>query len=379
MKFRLKKRYIAIAAVNVLAICTAVVLSAVGSSHAKAQTYNYAAEKWQGSSEESYTQISCFFSENSGFDVDSIGSARMQMLYTLQTVSIVPEEGENLCPDAYSAPLGQASVKGDISGRSEADVTAVGGDFFFIHDFKLIDGAFFSDDDIMQDGVVIDRSLAWALYGSHDIAGMNLTINGTEFYIAGVIEDPSTDEEKKCAGELPKAYISYDGASLLSVSSEKGSYGGEPFGENVQTVSDRFTKVTCYEFIMPDPVENFAYTSMQNFFLSYGKEVETVENTGRFEPSVRIKKIKSMTSYAVKDNAVAFPYWENASRIIEFRLTFIYFFRTLSLAVPVITGVWLIIKAYRYLKKSRKRILKTVFGFINNKVSAVKVRLARKS
>lgn len=376
MKFRLKKLHIAIAAANALAIGGAVILTAAGSSLARSQTCNYAAERWQGDSEESCTQISCFFPEDSGFDIDSIGSARTQMLYTLQTVSIVPEDGRRLCPDAYSAPVGQVTVNGDISGKSEAEVTAVGGDFFLIHDFRLIDGAFFSDDDIMQDGVVIDRSLAWALYGSCDIAGMKLKINDTEFYIAGVIENPLTDEEKSCAGELPKAYISYEGASLISDSQINNN--AEFFSDDVSAATDRFTSVTCYEFIMPDPVENFAYTSMKDFFLSYGSGIEVVENTGRFEASVRAKKIKNLSAYAVRDNAVVFPYWENASRIVEFKLTLIYFFRNLCTGIPVISGVWLIIKAWRCLKRSKRKILRAISDFIYKKVSAIKTHLKRK-
>lgn len=377
MKFRLKKRYIAVGAVNAAAIAGAIALSVCGGSLARAQSCNYAAERWQGSSDDSYTQISCFFSENTGFTTDSIGSARMQMLYTLQNVSIAPEEDRKLCPDAYSAPLGRASVKGDISGSSEAEITAVGGDFFFMRNFSLIDGAFFSDDDIMQDGVVIDRSLAWSLYGSYDIAGMNLTINGTKFYISGVIDNPPTDEEKKCAGELPRAYVSYDGASLISSSMSSG-YMGDGDSYTAETAPERFTGVTCYEFVMPDPVENFAYTSMKDYFLSFGGDVEVVENTGRFEPSVRVKEIKNLTSYAVRDNAVAFPYWENASRITEFKLTFIYLFRNICSAVPFLTGAWLIIRLFRYLKSIKKRIIRTVSGFIQNKVSAVRRIFVRK-
>ncbi len=377
MKFRLKKRYMIIAAINAAAILGAAVLTVVGVALAESQTYNYAAEKWQGESDDSYTQISCFFSENAGFDIDSIGSARTHMLYTLQSVSIVPEDGKKLCPDAYSASLGQVSVTGDISGRSEAEATAVGGDFFFFRDFKLIDGAFFSDDDIMQDGVVIDRNLAWALYGSHDIAGMNLKINDTEFYISGVIENPSTDVERECAGELPKLYISYEGAELISASAVS-SYSGD-LAENLKnTASERFTDVTCYEFIMPDPVENFAYTSMKEFFQSFGSGAEVTENTGRFDSSERAGKIKTLSSYAVRDNSAVFPYWENASRIVEFRLTLLYFFRNLCIAVPFITGVWIIIKAYSMLKRNKDKIFHSVLGIANKKISAVKMCFSRK-
>lgn len=49
----------------------------------------------------------------------------------------------------------------------------------------------------MQDGAVIDKNLAWALYGSEKVSGMNIYINGVKFYIAGVIDLPGTEAEKK--------------------------------------------------------------------------------------------------------------------------------------------------------------------------------------
>lgn len=72
----------------------------------------------------------------------------------------------------------------------------------------------------MQDGAVIDKNLAWALYGSEKVSGMNIYINGVKFYIAGVIDLPETEAEKKTAGSSPKAYISYDMASQVSTDSK---------------------------------------------------------------------------------------------------------------------------------------------------------------
>ena len=210
MKLKFRKRHVVIAAVNAAAIAGAAVLSIAGSSVASAQKYNYAYERWKGSGKDSYSQMSCFFNSDAGFTTDTIAGVRGQLLNELKNISVVPKEGQKLCPDAYSAPVGTAAVKCDVTGRSDAQVTAVGGDFFYFRDFTLIDGAFFTDSDIMQDGAVIDRELAWELYGSENVSGMNIYINGVKCYISGVIAAPETDYEKKCIGKTPQAYVSYD-------------------------------------------------------------------------------------------------------------------------------------------------------------------------
>lgn len=55
----------ALAAANVLSIGTGVTLTAVGSSLAKSQSYNYAAQRWD--SEKGCTQLSCFFTDDAPF------------------------------------------------------------------------------------------------------------------------------------------------------------------------------------------------------------------------------------------------------------------------------------------------------------------------
>ena len=88
-------------------------------------------------------------------------------------------------------------VSGDASGHSDAEITAVGGDYFFLfRDFKLASGSFFSEKDLMQTGAVIDSQLAWDLYGSDEVTGMNIYINNVKLYISGVIETPSTKPEE---------------------------------------------------------------------------------------------------------------------------------------------------------------------------------------
>lgn len=353
--------YAVIAALNAVSLTGTLILTVTGSSLAKSQSYNNAAERWDSTG--SCSQISCFFSDDAGVTVDNIGGAKANMLSALKNISIIPEENQKLIPEAYSTSAGQATVKSDTTnGRSNAELVAVGGDFFLFRDFDLIDGSYFSENDIMQDGAVIDRNLAWALYGSDNVSGKNIYINGTKFYISGVIDIPQNKYEKKTAGELPVAYISYDGANLLnnssfSVSSKAGA-GSDFMGDigGVMPVDTGLKKITCYECIMPDPVENYAYNAVDGYFKSYEDSYTIVDNSKRFKPSVRAKAFRNLSDYAVISNSVIYPYWENASRIVEFKLTSVYFYRRLTYIIPVLTALYLLVILWQTAGRVKRRL-----------------------
>lgn len=358
MKLKIKIRYIILASVNSASLISAAVMTAVGSSMAKSQEYNYTASEW-GGKKGNYAQMSCFFSESAGFSVDSLNSVRSVMLSELQTVAVVPEEGKTLVPDAYSAPLGNCQVSSDINRNTSAEITAVGGDFFYFRDFELLDGSFFTMDDLMQDGAVIDRNLAWSLYGSENIAGMAMYINGIKFYIAGVIELPDTKPEKQCAGKEMRAYISYDMADEVL-----GEIGDSSFsGENMppDKASGNFTEITCYECILPNPVDSFAKNTIEKIFgQQYSGKVDIVSNSDRFDSGKLAKTYKKLSSSVVQDNGVIYPYWENASRIVEYKLTRLYHGRKLVLVIPLLTLLWIVFRLiclWRRKKPKLKRYL----------------------
>lgn len=340
---KIKKLLIAaLSAANIVSVGAGLILTAAGSSLAKSQSCNYAAQRWD--SEGGCVQLSCFFSDDAGFTRDSAPYVRQTLTDKLKNVGVIAEDGQKLFPEAYSANAGQMTIRGDRNSRSEAEITVVGGDFFLFRNFKLLDGAFFTESDIMQDGAVIDEALAWELYGSYDIAGMNIYINGVKFYVSGVIEQPSTKQEKKTMGEVPRAYISYEGFKLLN----------NNFSENYEASVE---KITCYECIVPNPVENFAYNALNDYFgNSYSYTSETVNNTERFNPSKLAKKYKKLSDYAISDKPIVYPFWENASRITEFRLTGIYHFRKLTYIIPVLTSLLLIVLGWRAGGRLRKKI-----------------------
>lgn len=364
-------KYITVSVLNFVVIIAIIILSVTGNSMAVSQKYNYTADIWKNDSPDSFAQTSVFLSEDSGFSSDSLNAVRAELVKELQNVSI-ETDGKNLpYAEAYSTPAGTYTIRGDLTGKSDAVLTAVGGDFFMFRNFELVSGSFFGDGDLMQDGAVIDRNLAWELYGSYDVAGMNLYVDGVKFYISGVIENPESKPEKNCIGKLPRIYVSYDGvADILKLSGNT---------TDSTDISEKFSKITCYETVFPNPVENFAYNAVKKQFSEkYTDKFSIVKNSTRFKPSVRSKAFRKIADYAVIKNNINYPYWENASRIVEFKLTFIYFSRTILIVVPALTILWLVILTVRYVKRKKPVVMRKVSVFFSRQRKNFREKILKK-
>lgn len=357
--------------INAVALIGTVALTATGGYIARSQSCNYAWERWQNGSDDKYVQLSCFFSKDAGFNTDSAEGVRSVLYSDLKTVSVVPEEGKELVPHAYSTVAGTSYITCDTKGQSEAEITAVGGDFFLFHDFRLLSGAFISEDSLMHDGAVIDRQLAWNLYGSENIAGQKIYINGTELYISGVIDTPETRLEKKCTNDSPKAYISYYAADQIF-----GSHG--KFDEDIS--SSEFSDVTCYECVVPEPVKNFAYNSLKEYIQPmYSGDVGIINNTERFLPEKRKNALKKLDSYMVRKDDIPLPYWENASRLAEVRLSFIYGGRRLLLAIMLVTFICLLAFGYKRFRQNKQRLKMAAENYVSEKRRKIRERHIKKA
>ncbi len=357
---RVKKRllYAVIAGLNAVSLTAALALTIAGSSIARTQSYNRAAQKWDRDGESS--QISCYFSDDAGFTTDGVYALRAHLNKTLQDAVSRPDGKTPEIPDAYSTPIGSDLITSDNTGQGEAELTAVGGEFFLFRDFRLLSGAYFSDRDLMQDGAVIERSLAWTLYGSANVAGQNIYIGGVQFYIAAVIDDPTDKYQKRTINELPRVYVSYKGAEQLPsarYSSQEQGYGGYTGGD----APAQLRKVSCYECIMYDPVENFAYSTVNKYLKDmYKGKYKTVNNTKRFTSSAMVKAYKKRSDYAVRKDTITYPYWENASRIAEFKISPLYYIRRICFVIPALTSVWLLWVLFRLAKKGGKTLISTI-------------------
>lgn len=249
------------------------------------------AERWRGENEQDYKQISCFMPVGSAVGLKEIYAFRYALLDDLQAVGI--EWGEDVYPfiDAWSSE-GKMKISGD-KAATDAPVLAVGGQFFEFHPLRLLSGSYLSEGELSPDRVVLDRELAWELFGGTELNGMRVQVNGVDFIVGGVVE-----REK-------------DSASRRAYSGEKGFFMSY---DAYRAITEQ-DSIDCYEVVLPETVRGFAAQLVADRFPN--KEGENIVNTDRFAVERLLQLARDLPKRAAHGGSVRYPYWENAARIAE--------------------------------------------------------------
>lgn len=279
------------------------------------------AERW--SEKKDVAQVSCFFSPNAQISEERIQEFEHSLDTALIEASVIQESenpGARLWADAYSAD-GKITLSSD-HGTLEADAIGVGGDFFLLHPLRLLTGAYFSGNDIMQDYCMIDEDAAWQLFGSNDIAGQMVYISGIPHMITGVIERQEGRLAEKAGLDSTVVYVSYQTLS---------QYG-------------RSNGINHYEIVMPNPVKDFALTLVKEQFGTDEKESEILENTSRFSLLARLKVIGAFGTRSMNGKAIIYPYWENIARGYEDIIAMLTVIMLIAFLYPVILLlIWFVV------------------------------------
>jgi len=277
----------------------------------KAMIDQRAAQRWSNGGED-FSQVSCFFADGEAITFNEIMGFRGYIESSIKEASLTaPSNNARAYIDAYSS-IGTVNIRSERSALETAAI-GIGGDFFLFHPLELVNGAYFSGHDLMQDAVILDEEAAWHLFGSSDIIGMPVSIGGVNHYVRGVIKRETGRMWEGAGLSGGVAYISNDSLSL---------YG--------QTMGIR-----SYEVVMPNPVSGFAYRVVTEKFGFSEERMKVVDNTARFnlQPLALVildVGLRSMQSYAIR-----FPYWENYARGYEDILAFLLVFQVLFLVTPV--------------------------------------------
>lgn len=302
----------------VLAGCLAWISSVICGSQLSQQM----AKRWD--KEGNSAQISCFFSDSLETTPDTIRSFEYSLDTKLKEASITaPNEQARLWISAYSAK-GQVTLS---SSRASVSVGAygVGGDYFQFHPLVLEPGGmYFSDDDIMQDKVILDQNTAWQLFGSYDISGQPITIGSGENahigVVAGVVASESGWMNEKAGGTATTVYLSYDMLDAF------GWHSG----------------INVYEIVMPNPITGFAKDIVTENIGYTEDQVEIVENSSRFSFLSLLSVIRQFGTRSMNTKAIIYPYWENAARGWEDILSILLVIQILLLTVPAVLALlWL--------------------------------------
>lgn len=282
----------------------------------RSQLSQTAAQRW--SRDGRVSQISCFFSVGSEITEDKIIEFEHTVDNALTDASVVQESenpGARLWADAYSAD-GQVTISSDKTNLT-ADAIGIGGDFFLFHPLKLLYGSYFSGNDLMQDYCVIDEDAAWQLFGSNDVAGMMVYIEGIPHIVTGVVERPSGRLEEAAGLDSTLVYVSYQ--TLTELGSSHG--------------------INHYEIVMPNPVTGFAYNFIKESLGSEEKETEVVDNTTRYSLLSRLELLAQFGTRSMNGKAIIYPYWENIARGYADILALLTLFGILFLAYPAVLAL----------------------------------------
>lgn len=287
-----------------------------------------AADRWRGSNEMRFAQVACFVPVDAGKTKDDIYQFRRTLDQKLVEASLTAPEGGSLYRDAWSAS-NKFSVEA-VHGKAEVQAIGVGGDFFLFHPLQLRCGSYLQEDDLMQDRVLLDEDLAWQLFGSWDVAGMDLTIGGKPFCVAGVIHREDDFASSKAYRDGPGLFMSYDALNQLAE-----------------------RKITTYEIVLPNMISGFGLNLVkENFQVDTGA---VVENSRRYSLKNLFHVIGDFGVRSMGLSGVVYPYWENAVRMTEDYLAVLLIAAMAFALIPTITVLVLVIgsitKTGRYVKK----------------------------
>jgi len=295
-----------------------------------------AAKAWAGQSGERFAQLSVFIPDSFVLSEETLYYLRGSIDSALVAASIEEDEGRTLYTDAWSAE-GDVFVLG---GRGSAPVKAfgVGGDFFLFHPLKLRDGSYLFPDDLMKDRVLLDEELAWRLFGSVRVAGLEVMIGEKPHIIAGVVSREDDFASSKAYSYGAGMFMSYESLSEQTT-------GG--------------ARINCYEVVLPDPITGFAVSTLTDTFPD--KDAHIIENSARYSLSNIFAAIGSFGERGMRTDGMIYPYWENAARHTEDWLALLLVLALVFIVCPVVCGVIYGVKVIRYLSKFvRSTILKRI-------------------
>ncbi len=306
------------------------------------------ASRW--SAEEPYSLVSVYSEGSNTMTLNDIFTARVNIEKKLIENSIAAEkENARVWTDAFSSAQELITVDAGFSA-SEANLIVTGGDFALFHPMDFIFGSFYNEDMVMNDNVVIDEVLAWRLYGSSNIVGKPVLINGKYYFVTGVFRQSGDKNMKRVYGDKPRIFMSYSGYDIMS--------------------PDKSAEFICYEACLPNAVSGFGKKILTEAMSLEENTDRVTENSARYSLKNRFGIIRDFGMRSVVDRPVYYQYWENAARITDDKAALLLAMQALGLVLPICTVVYCIHKLIKNRKRLAKKAIdavKSIFNKINTR------------
>lgn len=320
--------YVILAILNTVCIISILCLTASFNSVSSRLPSQNAVRDWQSGNGVRYEQLSLFIEKGSGINLDEIRRMRVDIDKKLAENSLAAfKEGSRLYFDGFSCSpqtMTVTAVSDSYAPRVDAETIVTGGDFFKFHQLDLLSGCYYSDDDLMQDRVVIDETLAWQLFGSNNVSGMAVSIGEKIFTVAGVVKMEQDKASQYVIDSKPYMFISLGGAEIIGASPE----------------------ITCVEIVLPNTVKGLAENIFSEVINVPEENYIFIGNTSRFGFVNTLKAAFDGGKGAAVQKAIVFPYWENAARIVCENAEDIVTAMTVLVCVPMITLLYFVFLLY---------------------------------
>lgn len=301
------------------------------------------AEAWE-TEEKPYAQAALFLPEESGIPLERVPEIRLQVENAMQAGSVASEEYPWLYAFSHTQ---QAQLKNGIAS-SDVELTLIAGDYFTMHSMPVRHGWYLSESEVMRDRIVLDRQTAWDLFYSDNVVGQFLEWNGHRYMVAAVVDTEPGKYNEMAAEGTRRAWVFAD------------SPGADPD-----------LRFTCVEMVLPQPVKGFAVSTMASALERYiPNGVAPVDISGRFSLLSRWNALKSISVRWISSQAIAYPYYENAARLVENHLALRLIPEGIFLGFPAVSVlIWLLM-----LNRRRTWGLHSIFDAIERGVERKRTR-----
>ena len=255
-----------------------------------------AGERWSSSGEEYATIVLHTDSSTalSDYEVEQYAAA---MKTALEEASIASSEKGSVWACSY---YGESTVS--LQGPKSTVTAAamyVGGNFFTFHPLEFLYGSPFAHDPTLPDGVVLDEDLAWRLFGTLNVVGMEISWNDRILTVTGITaRERDTAAYEKSYGDIPRIYMS-------SYGYQAGSYSEVGY--------------TTFEATLPNPVDGFADTIFRTAVKRNEDTTMIRENSARYTFPNRCRILPKLPYMGMRTERIVYPYFENELQAVDFQ------------------------------------------------------------
>jgi len=303
----------------VLAACMILltIMEAVVSLSGGEYEFIKAGERWS-SDGEAYAVVAMYAEDGAAVSADQVGQWAHYIEAALLEASITPKEGGRSF--TYCAVAEDTLQVIGPKGKATAEVMAVLGDFFVFHPMDFTYGNAFLNDPSNPMGVVIDRDLAWKLFGAENIVGMTVELGGQEFTVVGVTEKESHKGiYAHTYGQRPRLYMSYPG---------------------YYKATKKTDAITVFEVALPNSVSSFGMNIFNKVVSMNEEKSRVIEASDRFSVENRFQNMKELPYSAIRQNKIEYPYWENEAMVADNSFAVLMIFE-LAIAILGVTSLLL--------------------------------------